>query len=851
MVRALIATLTWSLSAAPAPSLPSGGPVQVEIFEDLAAGKEFDLAAMKSIDRYTEPAFAFIHTPTKFAPNAIPLDRSTPFILKATYQRAYTAGTYALRLRARGAARLYVDGKLVAQTQAQKPNTTGDDPVPPAVERGNTPLRPAAYPHQDSLAPVQLSEGAHEFVLIAVIGGKGLYPSPGELAVGIRSKDQLVDQLLGPNDAPLLTDAAWEAYNLASARRHGESDKVRRRTVSQEVSALWNARHKSLQAKPAPAVPAAPVGYPVQNAIDNYINVKLAAANAKHSAALSDLEFLRRVTLDTTGLIPTPTEIASFLKDPPKTRRANAVNRLVDNPSWADHWVSYWQDVLAENPGILKPDLNNTGPFRWWMHQSFSDNIPFDRFVAELVQQEGSAALGGPASFSQATLNDSPPAAKADIVAQAFLGQKLSCARCHDAPFHPFKQKDLFALAAMLEGKDLKLPVTSTVPQGEGGRKPNVVSALKPGESIAPAWPFAKLLEHADSGALPVAAKAETRNRLASFIISPNNDRFAQVVVNRVWKRYMGVGIVEPADDWSRGRASHPELLDYLAHEFRASGYDLKQVAKMIFASHAYQRKALGTAADQMSSAKRLFAGPAHRNMSAEQLVDSLHLAAGKSFDCEEMNLNPAGDRSPKQFINLGKPERGWQLTALSNERDRPALALPIAQSIVDVMTNYGWRQSRQSPATERDDAPSPMQTLILANGVLGTRIARLSDDSAFTEIALANNNVDALIEQTFTRILSRKPTATELAMYRNLLTPVFATRVIKGAEARSTKRESDGRVSWSNHLSAEATVIRLEEERKLRFGDKPTERLSKDFRERYEDTLWALINSPEFAMVP
>ena len=75
MVRSLIATLLWSLSAAPAPSLPSGGQVQVEIFEDLATGREFDLAAMKSIDRYTEPAFAFIHTPTKFAPNAIPLDR--------------------------------------------------------------------------------------------------------------------------------------------------------------------------------------------------------------------------------------------------------------------------------------------------------------------------------------------------------------------------------------------------------------------------------------------------------------------------------------------------------------------------------------------------------------------------------------------------------------------------------------------------------------------------------------------------------------------------------------------------------------------------------------------------------
>ena len=112
--------------------------------------------------------------------------------------------------------------------------------------------------------------------------------------------------------------------------------------------------------------------------------------------------------------------------------------------------MSYWQDVLAENPGILKPDLNNTGPFRWWLHQSFTDNIPIDRMAAELIQMDGSLVQGGPAGFAQATLNDAPMAAKADIIAQAFLGQKLGCARCHDAPFQPFKQKDLFSLASML-----------------------------------------------------------------------------------------------------------------------------------------------------------------------------------------------------------------------------------------------------------------------------------------------------------------------------------------------------------------------------------------------------------------
>lgn len=834
--------LALSVFGAPAPSLPAGGAVQVEIFEDAGSVKDLDLTGLTPVDRYTEPAFAFVHTPTKFAPNAIPLDRSTPYFLRATYKRSFAAGSYQFRLRARGAAKLWIDGKPVASTKPQKPNTSSDDPVPPAVERGNTPLRPVVYPHQDALANLELTEGEHSFVLVSVVGGKGLYPSTGELVVGVSQKGQ-VDRILGPEGSPLLTDAAWEAYVASSFARHYESDTARRRAVSREVTAAWAERHKALRAKMGPL--------PAGLTVDGFIDARLREGGVQPAPALSDLEFLRRLTLDTTGLIPTSEQVRAFLKDDPATRRRRAIDRLVNDPSWADHWVSYWQDVLAENPGILKPDLNNTGPFRWWMHQSFSDNISFDRFAADLVQMEGSATLGGPASFSLATLNDAPMAAKADIIGQAFLGQKMSCARCHDAPFHPFKQKDLFSMAAMLEGKALKLPVTSTVPQGEGGRKPAVKSSLKPGEMIAPEWPFAKLVDHAESGALPAAGKVDTRRELAAFIISPENERFAQVIANRVWKRYMGVGIVEPADDWARGRASHPELLKYLAQEFMASGYDMKHLSKLILNSRAYQRKAVGLPAEQMSSSKRFFAGPAHRNLTAEQLVDSLHLAAGKTFDCEEMNLNPAGDRTAKQFLNLGNPTRGWQMTALSNERDRPALALPIAQSIVDVMTTFGWRQSRQSPSTDRDDAASPMQTLILANGVLGTRMARLSDDSAFTDLALRNLPLRELIDESFLRVLSRAPEESERKLYANLLEPVYANRVVAGAQARATKRESDGRVSWSNHLSAEASLIRMEEERKLRFGDQPTARLHKDFRERYEDMLWALINSPEFAMVP
>ncbi len=143
------------------------------------------------------------------------------------------------------------------------------------------------------------------------------------------------------------------------------------------------------------------------------------------------------------------------------------------------------------------------------------------------------------------------------------------------------------------------------------------------------------------------------------------------------------------------------------------------------------------------------------------------------------------------------------------------------------------------------------MQTLILANGILGTRIVRLSDESYFTEAALKNTTVEQLISDAFLRILSRPPSATESRTFVELLKPHFAERRNAGADLIKAGPKTDSRVSWSNHLSAEATLIRLEEEKKLRMGEQPTQRLKPAFRERFEDTLWALVNSPEFVIVP
>ncbi len=558
-----------------------------------------------------------------------------------------------------------------------------------------------------------------------------------------------------------------------------------------------------------------------------------------------DLTFLRRVTLDTVGVVPTPDEIAAFVADTSPTKRAKLIDRLLVDQRSADHGMGYWLDVLAENPNILNPTLNNTGPFRWWLHESLLDNKPLDLFVTELVRMKGSTRFGGPAGFGVASQNDVPMAAKGTVLSAAFLGVEMKCARCHDAPAHASTQQQLFQLAAMLETKPLKVPATSSVPLDkihDGGRTPLIQVTLKPGTEVAPEWPFPKLLP-ADVGAKLAQHPNDPRDRLAALLTAPQNERFAQVMANRLWARLMGRGLVDPVDDWERGTPTHPELLRWLARELVRGGYDSRHVTRLILNSHAYQR-----AADSaLKETPVLYTAPARRRLTAEQVVDSLFVATGKPFRVEEVSLDVDGARDLGNSISLGRPRRSWMLTSTSNERDRPSLALPRIQAVTDVLQAFGWRTTRQDPTSVRDVSPNVLQPAILHNGTVGVWLTRLSDDHGVTALALKEQSVDTLLDALFLQLLTRKPTAAERKKYADHLTAGYNTRVNDAREAKPPPRAPKPYVTWSNHLDPKATTLRQQEEADARAGDPPTARLDADWRGRLEDVLWVLVNSEEF----
>jgi hypothetical protein len=564
---------------------------------------------------------------------------------------------------------------------------------------------------------------------------------------------------------------------------------------------------------------------------------------------VDDAGFIRRAMLDTVGVPPTSDELRAFLADASPDKRSRLIDRLLADPRWADHWMPFWQDLLAENPNILNPTLNNTGPFRWWVYDSLLDDVPLDRMVTQLILQRGGDREGGPAGFGVASQNDVPFATKGAILSATFLGVDLKCARCHDSPTGAFKQEQLFQLGAMLAVKPLEVPKTSSVDPAKltaGGRVPLIEVTLAPGSKVEPAWPFPNYVE--PSQATPLAQKADdSRELLAALVTAPQNERFAQVIANRVWQRFMGRGIVEPLDDWEKGTPTHPELLRWLGREFVREGYQIKSLARRIMNSAAYQRAVDRT----LRTPDPLYTACEPRRLSAEQVVDSLFAVTGKPFRTEPMCLDLNGRRDTSNSIDLGTPRRAWMLTSLSNERDRPSLTLPRLQAVSDVLSAFGWRGARQDPSSTRETDPNALQPAILANGVMSLWLTRLSDDHGLTELALRDQPVESLVEELFLRLLSRKPTPEEQTRYVAWLSEDYATRRVQNPPSVVPPHVAPKLITWTNHLQPESDPAAVARNAAVQQGDPPTLRLEPVWRGRCEDAIWALTNSPEMLYRP
>ena len=372
-------------------------------------------------------------------------------------------------------------------------------------------------------------------------------------------------------------------------------------------------------------------------------------------------------------------------------------------------------------------------------------------------------------------------------------------------------------------------------------------------QRVGPHWPFAQATGATEGDEIDqlMRVPTDTRERLAALITAPQNQRFSRVMVNRVWQRLIGAGLVEPVHDWEGAEPSHPELLDWLAHQLVTNDYDLRHLVRLIVSSEVYQRAAVGHNL-KASATLRFFTAPERRRLSAEQVVDSLHHAAGRPIDVEELTFVHDGRRPLGHRQTLGRPTRAWMFGDLKNERDRPSLSLPKARAVVDVLEAFGWTGARQMPITNREYDPNILQPGVLANGTLSVSLTRASHQSELAELAVAATSPESLVDSLFLRYLSREPKPDERKEFAGVLSEGFDSRLVSPDKIKPPKELPKlPQVTWFNHGRPKANEIQLEMERRVSAGPPSDPRLSPRWRDAYEDVLWSLVNHREFVWMP
>jgi hypothetical protein len=361
--------------------------------------------------------------------------------------------------------------------------------------------------------------------------------------------------------------------------------------------------------------------------VDAVLAAHWAEAKVRPVAVADDGEFLRRACLDLIGKIPTAAEARDFLDDPSPGKRRALVERLLDSPAYTTRATEIWRRLLLPEADTEDQARQLAGSFEAWLRKKVIEDAGYDRIVREILAAKLSARSTDPAV---AQLSPSPaayyaakenkPENLASGVARVFLGIRLECAQCHNHPFAHWKREQFWGLAAFFAG------VAPDGPENAPGVRPKP-DAPPRRELTIPGTQKVVKASHLDGSKPAWRPRADTREILAEWVTAPDNPYFAKAVVNRVWARFFGVGLVEPVDDLDGAAGSELSgLLDELAAQFRAHGYDLKFLIHVLTATRAYN---LSSVANQGESTAPMFASMAVRGLSPGQLFDSLTQATG------------------------------------------------------------------------------------------------------------------------------------------------------------------------------------------------------------------------------
>lgn len=344
--------------------------------------------------------------------------------------------------------------------------------------------------------------------------------------------------------------------------------------------------------------------------VDRLLDAYLTGRKLPKPKDADDGTFLRRAYLDLIGLLPTPEEHAAFVKDAAPDKRTRLIRDLLARDvDYAEHWLTFWNDLLRNDYGGTGFITGGRKQISQWLYAALVNNKPFDQFARELIAPPSDDSRGfidGIKWRGEVSAGQTVEIQFAQSVGQSFLGINLKCASCHDSFIDRWKLDEAYGLAAIYAEKPLEIHRCD---------KPM-------GRQAKAGWLFPEL------GQVDAAApRAERLQQLAALMTSPENGRFTRTIVNRLWHRLMGHGIVHPLDAM-QSEPWNADLLDYLADHFQSNGYDLKKTLEHIATSRAYQSHGEVLDADAKDAAYA-FKGPRGKRLTAEQLVDSVWQLTG------------------------------------------------------------------------------------------------------------------------------------------------------------------------------------------------------------------------------
>jgi hypothetical protein len=493
---------------------------------------------------------------------------------------------------------------------------------------------------------------------------------------------------------------------------------------------------------------------PVSNYIDDLVFAKLKTIGMPPSDICDDGTFIRRITLDITGRLPTAEEMKDFMASKDPQKRAQLTDRLLDSPEYAEYFANKWSALLRNQR--TQPTFARGSYLFWsWIRDSFADNKPFDQFAREVVAASGSLDQHPPVAWYRQVKE---PKQQMEDVAQLFLGTRMQCAQCHHHPFEKWSQQDYYGFAAFFANVSRK---TATAKDEEIIFNKRGAAQMTNIRTKQPVMPTSL-----GSEAAKLRPEQDPRLELANWMSKKENPFFAHTLVNRYWKHFFNRGLVEPEDDMRETNPPvNPELLSAMAAEFVKSGYNLKALVRSIATSTTYQLSAVPNAHNAKD--RQNFSRYYPKRLNAEVLYDSVN----RLLDVES---NFAGQAPGTRAVAL--PDNSYNQSNY-------------------FLTVFGRPDSSSACECERTQEASLAQSLHLLNAAdIQNQLTR--GNGRADRMTKDTRPEDDKVTDVYHIALSRDPNATEMKLAQDHVAKKTAGK--KDQEAFNAKKEAFEDILWA-----------------------------------------------------